>query len=171
MQMANHDALTGLPNRALFSDRLARSIAQAKRNKSVVGLLYLDLSGFKTVNAVHGHQAGDELLIQFAEKTRNLLRESDTLARLGGDEFVIILQNIDGDKSCLSVSEKILSVVSEPFELSMAKVNISVSIGIACYPINVNEQDALIKAAYNAMNNAKKTDKNKVCVYQGGEYT
>ncbi|MBK1660577.1 putative bifunctional diguanylate cyclase/phosphodiesterase [Paracraurococcus ruber] len=129
--LATHDALTGLPNRALFRDRLTQCLAECHREGGAVAVLYLDLDKFKEVNDSLGHAAGDRLLVQVATRLRATLRESDTLARLGGDEFAIVQrgvsQPIDAEALCL----RIIATVAEPFDLDGHQANIGISIGVA----------------------------------------
>lgn len=166
LKMAHHDALTGLPNRVLFDERLSQAIKNSKRIKKQLGLLYLDLDGFKFVNDTYGHLAGDELLIEVSNRIQDILRDVDTVARLGGDEFAVVLPEIDFNKNIMIVAEKILSVVREPYELSMATANISVSIGAACYPDDAIEKNDLTNAADSAMYDAKNKGKNNIQFYQ-----
>jgi len=158
-RLAHYDGLTGLPNRRLFYDRLGQAIAIAKRNRHELALLYLDLDGFKAVNDTLGHDAGDELLKAAAGRIRQKLRESDTVARLGGDEFTVILPMIAGREDVAKVAEKILGALSTSFSLSGRKEEprVGVSIGIAVYPADARDTDALVKAADTAMYCAKQS--------------
>lgn len=155
--IAHHDSLTGLPNRLLFSDRLNHAMSQAKRDACQFALMYLDLDKFKPVNDSFGHAIGDELLQGVASRIRTEVRESDTVARVGGDEFVVILPNIASRKVAETVAQKIITAIAMPFQLGSQKepVEIGVSIGIAIYPADANDADALIKAADRAMYKAK----------------
>lgn len=155
--IAHHDSLTGLPNRLLFSDRLNHAMSQAKRDTCQFALMYLDLDKFKPVNDSFGHAIGDELLQGVASRIRAEVRESDTVARVGGDEFVVILPNIASRKVAETVAQKIITAIAMPFQLGSQKepVEIGVSIGIAIYPADANDADALIKAADRAMYKAK----------------
>ena len=155
--LAHHDSLTGLPNRLLFNDRLGQAISLAKRDARQFALLYLDLDRFKAVNDTLGHTVGDELLQAVAERTRRQVRESDTLARVGGDEFTVILPNITRREEAEIVARKIIAAVGTPFHFSSQKqgVNIRASIGIAIYPADARDAEALVKAADGAMYNAK----------------
>lgn len=159
-RQANFDALTGLPNRRMFFDRLKEEIKKSARNKNVFALMFIDLDGFKEVNDEHGHQAGDELLQAVANSISASIRASDTFARLGGDEFTIILSPIENIDACSFVAEKILNQINKPFELSVGTVSISASIGIAFYPKNGTSHDKLISAADSAMYDAKVKGKN-----------
>ena len=156
-RVAHHDSLTGLPNPLLFRDRLNQAIGLAKRNSSQFALLYLDLNKFKPVNDVLGHAAGDELLTAVATRIRREVRESDTVARVGGDEFTVILPDIATREDAEAVAGKIRAVLAAPFELGGRKrsVDIGASIGIAFFPADGGDADALIKAADAAMYRAK----------------
>jgi diguanylate cyclase (GGDEF)-like protein/PAS domain S-box-containing protein len=158
-RLAHYDGLTGLPNRRLFYDRLVQAIALAKRNRHELALLYLDLDGFKSVNDALGHDAGDELLKSVAQRIGQRLRESDTVARIGGDEFTVLLPSINSRNDTAKVAEKIISALSTSFSLSnpTQEVRIGVSIGIAIYPTDAGDMDALVKAADIAMYNAKRS--------------
>lgn len=158
-RLAHYDGLTGLPNRQLFYDRLVQAIALAKRNRHELALLYLDLDGFKAVNDTLGHDAGDELLKAAAGRIRHRLRESDTVARIGGDEFTVILPMIASREDVAKVAEKILGALSTSFSLSGRKEEprVGVSIGIAVYPADARDMDALVKAADTAMYSAKQS--------------
>jgi diguanylate cyclase (GGDEF)-like protein/PAS domain S-box-containing protein len=156
-RLAHHDSLTGLPNRLLFNDRLLQAISLAKRDAGQVALLYLDLDGFKPVNDALGHAAGDELLQGVAARIRRLLRDSDTVARIGGDEFTVILPGIGGREEAEAVAGKITAAVAAPYQLGGKKqsVNVGTSIGVAVYPADGLDADALIKAADAAMYSVK----------------
>ena len=156
-RVAHHDSLTGLPNRLLFNDRLNQAISLAKRDSRQFALLYLDLDRFKQVNDNLGHTAGDELLQAVAARIRRQVRESDTLARVGGDEFAIILPDIARREEVQTVARKIIGALVTPFQLGsqQQRVDIGTSIGIALYPADARDADALIKAADAAMYTAK----------------
>ena len=153
--MALHDALTGLPNRTLFEDRLDNAIAQARRHQAPVAVLMLDLDRFKNINDSLGHHVGDELLEQVAARLRACLRESDTAARLGGDEFAISLPELASIEDAKTVAEKILEVLQEPFQVEQHELNIGGSIGIARYPDDGTDHATLLRAADAAMYDAK----------------
>ncbi len=156
--LAHHDALTGVPNRLLFNDRLGQAISLAKRDSRQFALLYLDLDKFKPVNDRLGHDAGDELLKAAAERIRQQVRESDTVARVGGDEFTVILRDVASREAVASVSQKVVAALAAPFPVGSGKrsVEIGTSIGIAIYPGDSQEHEALIKLADAAMYRAKK---------------
>jgi diguanylate cyclase (GGDEF)-like protein/PAS domain S-box-containing protein len=156
-RVAHHDSLTGLPNRLLFNDRLNQAISLAKRDSRQFALLYLDLDKFKPVNDTLGHTAGDELLKGVATRIRDQVRESDTVARVGGDEFTVILPDIARREEAETVAKKIIAALATPFQLGSQKqsVDIATSIGIALYPADARDADALVKAADAAMYSAK----------------
>lgn len=156
-RVAHHDSLTGLPNRLLFNDRLNQAISLAKRDSRQFALLYLDLDKFKPVNDALGHTAGDELLKSVAARIQHQVRESDTVARVGGDEFTVILHDIVRREDAETVARKIIAVLAAPFQLDSQKqsVDIGTSIGIAVYPTDARDADALVKAADAAMYSAK----------------
>lgn len=153
--MALHDALTGLPNRMLFEDRLSNAIAQARRHQTQVAVLMLDLDRFKNINDSLGHHMGDQLLEEVGMRLRNCLRESDTAARLGGDEFAICLPGPGSLEDAEAVAQKILDVLQVPFQLEQHQLNIGGSIGIARYPDDGMDQGTLLRAADTAMYDAK----------------
>jgi len=156
--VAHHDSLTGLPNRSLFNDRLDQAIRAGKRRSRQFALLYLDLDKFKPVNDTLGHTAGDELLQAVATRLRREVRESDTVARIGGDEFVVILPEITRREEAELVARKIAAALVAPFQLASQsqRVNIGASIGIAVYPEDAADADALVKVADAAMYRAKR---------------
>jgi diguanylate cyclase (GGDEF)-like protein/PAS domain S-box-containing protein len=159
--MAYHDALTGLPNRRLFHDLLLQSLKQATRNKQKVGVLFLDMDNFKSVNDNHGHDVGDTLLTEVGKTLQSCLRESDLLCRWGGDEFVIGLPENHGGNEILKVAEKICATVLNSIHAKNDTFNISVTIGIAISPDHGNDPDILIRNADAAMYHAKKLGKNR----------
>jgi diguanylate cyclase (GGDEF)-like protein/PAS domain S-box-containing protein len=155
--VAHHDSLTGLPNRLLFNDRLGQAISLARRDARQFALLYLDLDKFKPVNDTLGHDAGDQLLRSVAERIREQVRESDTVARVGGDEFTVILRDISSREDAAAVASKIIAAIATPFRLGSQTrtVEIGTSIGIAVYPGDADQHEALIKIADAAMYSAK----------------
>ncbi|MCC6474930.1 MAG: diguanylate cyclase [Burkholderiales bacterium] len=157
-RLAYHDALTGLPNRMLFYDRLGQVLGQAKRAQSGFALLYMDLDGFKAVNDSLGHDAGDELLKAAAGRIRQRLRQTDTVARIGGDEFLVILPGIDDREDIAKIAVEIGAALSAGFHLGEPRqeARVGLSIGIAIYPGDATEADALVKAADTAMYEAKR---------------
>lgn len=153
--MALHDALTGLPNRLLFEDRLGNAIVQARRHQTQVAVLMLDLDRFKNINDSLGHHIGDQLLEKFAMRLRTCLRESDTAARLGGDEFAVSLPDLASGEDAVTVAQKILGVLQTPFQIEQHELDIGASIGIARYPDDGIDHETLLRAADTAMYDAK----------------
>ncbi|PMB42213.1 diguanylate cyclase [Fischerella thermalis CCMEE 5330] len=159
--LAYHDPLTGLPNRKLFAEQLQESVEWARNNQLLLGLLFIDLDGFKQVNDSLGHEIGDRLLMTVAQRLSNCLRGSDTVSRLGGDEFTAILRGIPKLEVAAIVAEKILATITEPIVLDGHTIKISASIGISVYPLNSNDCETLIKQADAAMYHAKRLGKNR----------
>ncbi|QSI75933.1 EAL domain-containing protein [Niveibacterium microcysteis] len=158
--LAHHDPLTGLPNRALMQDRLSQSLARAHRERTMVGLLFLDLDRFKMINDSLGHHAGDRLLQQVAERVRTCVRDSDTICRQGGDEFIIVLNDMPNTRAPARVAEKILGSLAEPFDVDTHRIGTSFSIGIAVYPNDGRDPESLMKNADTAMYHAKESGRN-----------
>lgn len=164
-RMAHYDALTGLPNRALFSDRLHLALAVTRRASALLGVMFIDLDKFKPINDQFGHQVGDLLLQEVAKRMQDCLRESDTVGRIGGDEFVVLLPNIKVEQDALYVAEKIRNALNLPFALAGHSMNISSSIGVAISPQHGKEQMQLMKNADIAMYRAKESGRNSVLLY------
>jgi diguanylate cyclase (GGDEF)-like protein/PAS domain S-box-containing protein len=163
--LARHDVLTGLPNRMLYMDRLNQAIATARREQSLMALVYIDLDNFKPVNDTLGHQIGDELLQQVAERMLKCVRESDTVARIGGDEFVVLLPAIKDEADSIIVAEKIRTALARRFRVAGHPLAISSSIGIAVYPAHGKDAQELAVHADAAMYLAKRAGRNTVRVY------
>ncbi|MHB1233971.1 MAG: putative bifunctional diguanylate cyclase/phosphodiesterase [Burkholderiales bacterium] len=163
--MAHHDALTGLPNRALFRDRLTHAMAQADRYHQKLAVLFLDLDRFKAINDTLGHNVGDQLLKIAAERLRSCVRDCDTVARLGGDEFTVIVDDIIEVQDAAVVAQKILDTLSQPFNLHGHEVFISVSVGITLYPNDDESADNLLRNADSAMYRAKEYGRNNYQFY------
>jgi diguanylate cyclase (GGDEF)-like protein/PAS domain S-box-containing protein len=159
-KLAHFDKITGLPNRTLFSDRLIHAIAQAKRHKNNLALLFLDLDGFKHINDSFGHDVGDQLLQEVAKRLRQNTREADTVARMGGDEFIVILGKINAAEDAAIVAQKIVHALSVPVCLEGHTCQIGCSIGVSIYPDDGEEQENLIKQADHAMYLAKNSGGN-----------
>lgn len=159
--LAYHDALTGLPNRTLLSDRLGQAIARARRAQEAFAVLYLDLDGFKAVNDAYGHDVGDALLREAAQRIKACVRESDTVARMGGDEFTVILNDIKAPHNVQRVSDSLLRTLSSPFTLNTRCCQVGASIGIALYPNHAATAEQLVKSADAAMYWAKQGGKNR----------
>ncbi|MGI5309201.1 EAL domain-containing protein [Rheinheimera sp. WS51] len=158
--LANYDALTGLPNRALLMDRIYHGIDHAKRNKKSITLCFIDLDRFKQINDSLGHDIGDLLLKEVSRRLTLSLRESDSVSRLGGDEFVVLLEDYKNEDNISHVARKILSVISEPMLLGSHTVGVSPSIGIALYPQDALTANELLKHADVAMYHAKAAGRN-----------
>jgi diguanylate cyclase (GGDEF)-like protein len=158
--MAQFDALTGLPNRNLFQDRLAQAMALAKRNEWPMAVLFIDLDRFKLVNDTLGHRAGDKLLKEAAERLRSCIRGSDTVGRLGGDEFAAILTELAIPSNAGLVAQKIIDVLRQPFDLDGKETYVSASIGITLYPADSDSAEALVMNADAAMYRAKEQGRN-----------
>ena len=163
---AHHDPLTGLPNRLLFLDRVETAIQRTGRSGERFALLYIDIDGFKPVNDLHGHFAGDLLLQQIARRLQDGLRASDTVARLGGDEFAVLLEQLHSDP--LTSGRQLCERLQRVFELSLGggqiEVRIGASIGLAVFPDHAQEIDSLLRAADGAMYRAKRGGKNQCLV-------
>ena len=158
---AGHDALTGLPNRKLFYDRLKQEIRKAHRDRRKMALLFLDLDHFKEINDTLGHSAGDALLVEAARRLGGCVRESDTVARLGGDEFTVILSELNDASDVERVAGNILQKLAEPFRLQNQEAFVSASVGITLYPDNATTMEDLLKDADQAMYAAKSGGRNR----------
>lgn len=160
--IAHYDALTGLPNRILESDRLRQGIIQTQRRGTRLAVLYLDLDGFKAVNDTYGHHVGDQLLIGLSARMKQVLREGDTFARLGGDEFIAILVDLESISSAILIIDRLLEAASLPIQLGDLIVQVSASIGVTFYPQDDEvDGDQLIRQADQAMYIAKHSGKNR----------
>ncbi|MBL1141245.1 MAG: EAL domain-containing protein [Proteobacteria bacterium] len=166
MQLAHYDHLTGLANRSLFQVRIEHAIQNASRRNEFIALLYLDLDNFNPINDALGHDIGDQLLIDVAERLKGFVREVDTVARLGGDEFAIILEGIDYKENVAIVAEKITAGLSEPYHIAENSLFITSSIGIAYYPEHGEDILDIIKNADSAMYQAKRSGRNKYVFYE-----
>lgn len=163
--MAHHDALTHLPNRILFNDRLTLALAHAHRNKELMAVMFLDLDRFKMINDTLGHTAGDQLLREVAHNLRKCVREDDTIARLGGDEFSLLLPGITPIEHITHIAEKILNVFKKPWIICGYELYITGSIGIALYPYDGKDVETLLKNADIAMYHAKEQGRNNYQFY------
>ncbi|MGO1503203.1 MAG: EAL domain-containing protein [Marinobacter sp.] len=155
LRQANYDILTGLPNRMLALDRLKLALAQARRENSMVGVMFLDLDNFKHINDTLGHDAGDNLLIEAARRISSCLRGTSTVARLGGDEFLVILPGLTGPEASSQVAERILANFTPAYALSGQEVFVTTSIGIAIFPTDSDNSGTLLQHADAAMYQAK----------------
>lgn len=159
-RQANFDALTGLPNRTLFLDRLSRAIATARREGWLIGLLFVDLDRFKAVNDSMGHVYGDRLLEQVAGRLTTCVRESDTVARLGGDEFTIILPDVGRAEDAAMIAEKIIERLATPFTIESNDLFIGASVGITLYPSDAEDAATMLRHSDIAMYRAKEAGRN-----------
>lgn len=157
--LALYDPLTGLPNRALFFDRMGQLLSLAKRNHFVLALLYMDLDHFKKINDTLGHEAGDLLLQEASKRMASSTRRADTIARMGGDEFIGICGRITAAEDAVVVARKIVDVLSEPFDLKGHRCSISASIGISLYPADGDDAEILLNKADQAMYRVKQGGK------------
>jgi diguanylate cyclase (GGDEF)-like protein/PAS domain S-box-containing protein len=157
---AQHDALTGLPNRFLLEDRLQQAIAYANRHQSRVAVLLLDLDGFKYINDTLGHQAGDQVLIEVSRRLRSVTRKADTLARIGGDEFCLVFSDVKALDDPLMIAQSCLDTLRKPILIADRDYSLSASIGVSCFPDHGMEPEALQQHADTAMYHAKFSGKN-----------
>lgn len=165
--IAHYDALTGLPNRILESDRLQQGILQTQRRGGHLAVFYLDLDGFKHVNDSYGHPVGDQLLINLSVRMKQALREGDTLCRLGGDEFVAILADLNDISDAMPIIHRLLDAASRPIQIGDLIIQVSASIGVAFYPQdNEVNGDQLIRQADQAMYIAKQSGKNRYHIFE-----
>lgn len=158
--MAYHDSLTGLPNRRFFMQLLEQAMKEAKRYQKKMAVMFMDLDKFKWVNDTLGHDVGDVLLKQFAQRLRNCLRESDIIARLGGDEFTILLPEIQFEEDAINTAERIIEALQEPWEIGEHTFQTTSSIGISLYPRDGQDPKLLVKRADIALYNAKEQGRN-----------
>ena len=160
---AHHDTLTGLPNRALFRLVVNQQLTLCQRNRTVLTIMYLDLDGFKEVNDTFGHATGDVLLCAVAARIRGAIRESDIAARFGGDEFALALMHTDMDDAAVFAG-KLVELIGAPYRIAERAITVSVSIGLAGYPVTAVEIDTLLGKADRAMYDAKKSGKRCYCI-------
>jgi len=158
---AGHDALTGLPNRALLADRFTRAMASTQRQKCLLAVCMLDLDGFKPVNDTFGHEAGDQLLVEVSERLARAIRGEDTVARLGGDEFVLLLGDLKDIGETELMLRRIQDAMAAPYAIEGEKILISASIGVAVYPLDESDPDTLLRHADLAMYQAKDEGRNR----------
>lgn len=163
--MAQHDALTDLPNRTLFKDRLESAMALAQRHDQLVAVMFLDLDRFKTINDTMGHHTGDALLTEVAKRLKSITRNTDTVARLGGDEFAIIQTEINHADGVVSLAEKVIAAVAKTYNYDGNDINTSTSIGITLYPTDKGDADQLLQNADMAMYRAKRAGRNNFQFY------
>jgi diguanylate cyclase (GGDEF)-like protein/PAS domain S-box-containing protein len=160
-RLAYFDTLTGLPNRRLLTDRLHQEIAQTQRGERLLAICYLDLDGFKPVNDNWGHDVGDKLLIETAQRLTACVRAGDTVSRLGGDEFVVLLANLVHYEECEAVVKRLLAALAAPFAMPEGEASLSASIGVTLYPLDGVDPDMLLRHADHAMYAAKQAGRNR----------
>jgi len=161
-KFALHDALTGLPNRVLFEERLDHGLIQAKRHGWKLAVLFMDIDNFKNINDSYGHDLGDKVLLTVADRLQSSVREEDTVSRWGGDEFVCLLSEFKQEADVTRLAEKIVSRISEAVKFNGTVLSIGVSVGIAIYPTDGKTADILFKNADTAMYKAKRTERRVV---------
>lgn len=159
---ADHDLLTGLPNRSLFQDRSNQTVARAKRHRQTFAMLFLDLDRFKEINDQLGHGSGDALLCEVANRLMKSVRLEDTVARLGGDEFVVLLDTPTDIEQAVAVADKILGILRKPYQLGTQTRTVSVSIGVSLYPSNGEDMETLLAQADAAMYRAKRRGRDQI---------
>lgn len=165
VEMATRDTLTSLPNRRMCFERLSSALDHAKRFNRKLGILYIDLDGFKEINDTKGHSAGDELLIKVSEILTSISRSSDIVARLGGDEFVCILSEIESAESAVYAGRKSIDALNVPIDLSSGRVFIGASVGVSIFPDHDTDPEGLLTKADKAMYEAKAKGKNNCTIY------
>ncbi len=157
---AHFDALTGIPNRVLLADRLRQALVRTGRSGGLMAICYLDLDGFKPINDTWGHESGDRLLVEMAERLKACLRGGDTVARLGGDEFVLLLLDLQRIDECEAALQRVLESIAQPVVVGDRVVSVSASIGVSIYPYDGDEPDVLLRHADQAMYLAKESGRN-----------
>jgi len=165
LHSSTHDFLTGLPNKRFFEENLIYSIQDTKK-KYLLALLYLDFNNFKTINDDKGHKIGDFVLIEIAARLTKNTRKSDMAARLGGDEFVILTKGFKGKKDIENFAKKIVKIFRTPLKIEKKMVNVSVSVGLAVYPLDGKTPKALLHRADEALYAAKKSGGNQYKFYE-----
>jgi len=161
-RIAYYDSLTNLPNRVLLADRLNLAMAQTRRRGQPLAVAYLDLDDFKPINDRHGHEVGDQMLMELANRMKQALREGDTLARLGGDEFIAVLLDVPNIKACEPMLNRLLAAACQPTQIGDFMLEVSASVGVAFYPQSEDmDADQLLRQADNAMYQAKQAGKNR----------
>lgn len=166
--IAHYDALTGLPNRVLLTDRLQQAMIQCERHSQALAVLYIDLDGFKAVNDSYGHDIGDQLLIAVSKHLKDALREGDTLSRIGGDEFIAILVDLEQIAEFEPVLERLLRAAAQPVFINQISLQVSASIGLTLFPHDKADTDLLLRHADQAMYIAKQAGKNRYHVFDVG---
>jgi len=158
--MAHYDVLTKLPNRVLFADRFAQAVAHSKRTQTWLGVCFLDLDNFKPVNDSHGHNVGDQVLMQVAQRLNDNVRDEDTVSRFGGDEFAILFRDLESYAQCERMLTRIHQALAEPYQVGNLQLKLSASSGVVIYPLDDADLDTLLRHADQAMYQAKLTGRN-----------
>jgi diguanylate cyclase (GGDEF)-like protein len=162
-QLAQRDALTGLPNRVPLMDRLQQALRAAERQHEVLVVAFVDLDGFKPVNDRHGHRKGDDVLIEVAQRLRRSVRAADTVCRVGGDEFVLLLRSLSSTDEAVTILERVRGEVAQRYEVDGVTIDgVTASIGYACFPDDAGEVDRLLSAADDAMYAGKRAGRDRV---------
>jgi diguanylate cyclase (GGDEF)-like protein len=160
--LAQHDALTNLPNRIVLNDRISQAMKVSRRHRSQFAVLYIDLDNFKNINDSYSHAVGDSLLKEVAARLKYCVRDSDTVSRVGGDEFIILLTDFDDMLDVTRIGKKILTALSTPYIFSRRKYHATASIGVSIYPDNGSDAADMINHADAAMYQAKRLGGNKL---------
>jgi diguanylate cyclase (GGDEF)-like protein/PAS domain S-box-containing protein len=166
VEAANHDTLTGLPNRRLLQDRISQAITRSDRSRNMLAICFLDLDGFKQINDTLGHDAGDEVLRSVAARLVNALRGDDTVARIGGDEFVLLFGEVEGEQDMVPLLERLLKDIARPVSTGDHTVSVTASIGVTFYPKDEHSAAELLQHADAAMYLAKNNGKSQYRLYQ-----
>ena len=164
-RVANHDMVTGLPNRRLLTDRLEQAVVRTRRNRKNLAVCYLDIDDFKPVNDMYGHAVGDQLLLALTQQLKGVLRAEDTLARLGGDEFVLLFNELENIVDVQTILNRVHAIVSTKIRVEYITFRLSASIGVALYPDDDVDPDALLRHADQAMYIAKRAGKNQYHIF------
>ncbi|MCX4189596.1 EAL domain-containing protein [Methylophaga sp. OBS3] len=159
--MAHYDILTRLPNRSLFADRFQQAIAHSDRQHSLLGVVFLDLDGFKPINDRYGHEVGDQLLVEVAQRIKACIHEDDTASRLGGDEFAILLNELGSVEHCERMIGRLQRTIAMPYKIDDANIRLSASLGVTLYPLDHADADTLLRHADQAMYQAKQSGRNQ----------
>jgi len=161
MKMAHYDVLTQLPNRVLLVDRFTQALAHCQRKENQLAVCFLDLDNFKPINDLHGHEAGDQLLIEVSERIKATIRDEDTVSRQGGDEFILLLGDFESFYQCEKMLTRLIESLSQPYLINNALLSISASIGVSLYPMDNSDLDTLVRHADQAMYQAKRAGRNR----------
>ena len=168
-QLATHDYLTGLPNRLLLYDRLELALNRYSRYGSAVALMFCDLDGFKPVNDEHGHQVGDAVLVQVADRIHSIVRDTDTAARVGGDEFALLVEGVEDIELLTGVADRLVARVAEPIVVGRVTAQVGVSIGLVVASERCHQVDTLVALADSAMYQAKASGRGRYVVITGDD--